>query len=93
MFLVEDEDQEEPKIFKNIQRLGLHRVAYHAITFPWVDEIVWILKDVDLENVYILNSRGDSIASFYLVILEKCYHLEKGTQNMDEELLNGFKHK
>jgi hypothetical protein len=33
-FLVEDEYQDEIKIFKNIQRLGLHRVVACATIFP-----------------------------------------------------------
>jgi hypothetical protein len=90
---VEAEDQDELQIFKNIQRSGLHRVASHVAVFPCVDAIVWILKHVDLENRYILNARGDPIASFQVVDLEKYYHLEKGTQKLDEELLSGFKHK
>jgi hypothetical protein len=47
--------------------------------FPCVDAISWILKDVELEKIYVLNSRGEAIALFQLGNLEKYYHLEKGT--------------
>jgi hypothetical protein len=68
-------------------------VAAHAAVFPCVDEITWILKHVDLDNIYILNTRGDPITSFQVTDLEKYYHLEKGTQKLDEELLIKFPHK
>jgi hypothetical protein len=31
---------------------------------PFVDSISWILKDVDLEKLYILNFGGEAIALF-----------------------------
>jgi hypothetical protein len=37
--------------------------------------------------------RGDPIVSFQAADLAKYYHLEKGTQSLDEELLNKFPHK
>jgi hypothetical protein len=40
---------------------------------------------------YICNSRGEHIASFYLEDLDKCYHLEKGTKNIEKELLGKFR--
>jgi hypothetical protein len=41
--------------------------------------------------MYICNARGDPIASFHPANLAKFYHLEKGTQKLDEEILSGFK--
>jgi hypothetical protein len=42
--------------------------------------------------MYICNARGEPITSFWLKDLAKCYHLEKGTKNLDNELLSEFKH-
>jgi hypothetical protein len=49
-FPMDVEDQDELKIFKNIQRSGLHRVVACATMFPCADAISWILKHVDLDN-------------------------------------------
>jgi hypothetical protein len=47
---------------------------------------------VDLGNRYICNARGEPIASFGPKDLAKCYHLEKGTKNLEKKLLGEFKH-
>jgi hypothetical protein len=60
--------------------------------FPCTDAIAWILKHVDLGNIYVCNSRRDPIASFWPKDLEKCYHLEKGTKKLENKLLVEFKH-
>jgi hypothetical protein len=39
------------------------------------------------EKIYILNTRGEPIEYFQPTDLEKCYHLEKGTRTLDEELI------
>jgi len=62
------------------------------VVFPYVDVVDRILKKIDLGKRYIFNTRGDPIVSFHPEDLAKCYHMEKGTLNMDNELLNGFKH-
>jgi len=49
-FPVEVEDWDEIKIFKNIYRSGLHRVAAYATIFPFADVISWILKHIYLDN-------------------------------------------
>jgi hypothetical protein len=45
---------------------------------------------VDLENMYVCNARGQPITSFHPTDLAKCYHLEKGTKKLDNELLGGL---
>jgi hypothetical protein len=47
---------------------------------------------VDLGNRYIFNARGEPIASFKSKDLAKCYHIEKGTKKLENELLGKFKH-
>jgi hypothetical protein len=63
-FSTDAKDQDELKIFKNIKRSGIFRVASHVVVFPYVDAIIWIIKHINLRNKYIFNARGDPIASF-----------------------------
>jgi hypothetical protein len=56
-FSTDVEDQDELKIFKNIRRSGIFRVAAHVVVFPCTDAITWILKNIDLGNIYVCNSR------------------------------------
>jgi hypothetical protein len=63
-FPTEVKDQDELKIFKNIQRSGIFRVTTHVVVFPCVDAISWIIKHDDLGNRCILNARGEPIESF-----------------------------
>jgi hypothetical protein len=57
-FPMEAKYHDELKVFKNIQRSGLHRLVAHAILFPYVERVSWILKKIDLDNQYILNAKG-----------------------------------
>jgi hypothetical protein len=61
--------------------------------FPCADTISWILKHIYLENYYILNYKGKTIISFQATDTTKYYHLEKGTQSLDDELINKFPQK
>jgi hypothetical protein len=92
-FPINVEEQDELRIFKNIRRSELHRVAAHPAVLPCADAIAWIIEHVDLQNRYILNARGEPIASFQASDLAKYYHLENGTQKLDVELLNKFPYK
>nr|ADE77593.1 unknown [Picea sitchensis] len=92
-FPINVEDQNQIRIFKNIWRSELHRVAAHPSVLPCADTIAWIIEHVDLQNRYILNTRGEPIASFQGSDLAKYYHLENGTQKLDDELLNKFPYK
>jgi hypothetical protein len=56
-FIIDAEDQDELRIFKNIRKYGIHRVAAHIAVFPCVDVIAWILKHIDLGNRYICNAQ------------------------------------
>jgi hypothetical protein len=89
---IDVEDQYELKVFKNIRRSGIFRVATHVFVFLCIDVITWVLKHVDLENRYVNNAMGQPIASFHPADLNKCYHLERGTKKLDSELLGVFKH-
>jgi hypothetical protein len=86
-FSTDVEDQDELKLFKNIRRSGIFRVASHIVFFLYVDFIGWIIKHVNLRKIYICNVRGDPIASFRPEDLEKCYHHDKGTKKLYIELL------
>jgi hypothetical protein len=86
------ENQDELKFLKNIRKSRIDIVVAHSTMFPCVDAIAWILKHGDLGNRYMYNARGDPIDSFQPADLVKCYHLEKGTWKLDNELLGGFKH-
>jgi hypothetical protein len=57
---------------------------------PCTESITWILKNVDLRNKYICNSRKEPISSFRHEYLEKCYHLDKRTNKLDNKLLDEF---
>jgi hypothetical protein len=52
-FITDAEDQDELRIFKNIRKYRIHRVATLIVVFPYVDVISWILKHMDLGNRYI----------------------------------------
>jgi hypothetical protein len=58
-FSVEAEEPDELKVFKNIKKSGIFRVASTPMVFPCVDSITWILKNIDVNNRYIYNSRKD----------------------------------
>jgi hypothetical protein len=60
------EDQDELKIFKNIRRYGIFRVVAHIFVFPCTDAITWILKNIDLGNIYVCNFRSEPITYFDL---------------------------
>jgi hypothetical protein len=62
-FSTDAKDQDELNIFNNFRRSIISRVATRAVVFPCVDTITWILKQVDLGNIYVCNSQGEPIAS------------------------------
>jgi hypothetical protein len=82
-FFIEAEELDELKVFKNIRKSGIFRVASHPVMFPCTDSITWILKNIDVNGRYICNARKDPIASFKPEYLEKCYHIEKGSKKLD----------
>jgi hypothetical protein len=86
------EDQDELKIFKNIRRYEIFRVAACAAVFPCTDSITWRLKHIYLRNIYVCNFRRDPITSFQPKDLEKCYHLKKGNNKLDKKILAEFEH-
>jgi hypothetical protein len=49
-FSTDVEDQDELKIFKNIRKYGIFRVASHPTVFPYADAITWILKNIDVNE-------------------------------------------
>jgi len=92
-FPVEVEDHNDLKIFGNIRRLGFHRVVSHAIIFPYAYPISWILKHIEIDKQYILNSKWQPITSFKETDLSKYYYLENRTWSSDDELLKKFTQK
>jgi len=90
-FLVDAEDEDKLKVFKNIRKSGIHRVATHATVFSCFNAISLTLKHVYLKNMYICNAKGTPIASFQLTDLAKIYNLEKGTKVLNDEFLGKFK--
>jgi hypothetical protein len=56
-FPVEFEDRDELNVFRNIWRLGLHRVTAQATVFHYADAILWILNHIDLENQHAINAK------------------------------------
>jgi hypothetical protein len=63
-FSTEVEEPYELKVFKNIRKSGIFRVAAHPMVFPCVDSITWILKNIDVKDRFVCNARKDPIASF-----------------------------
>jgi hypothetical protein len=41
-FTFDAEDKDEIKIFKNIRKYGIHRVAAHFVVFPCINVVSWI---------------------------------------------------
>jgi hypothetical protein len=87
-FSTEAEDPSELQAFRNIRKSGIFRVAAHPTVFPCADAISWILKNADVDNRYIFNTRKEPIASFRPDDLAKCYHLEAGNKKLDGQLLS-----
>jgi hypothetical protein len=58
------EDDSDLKIFKNIRKSKLHKVVAHATVFPYAEAISWIVRHVNLNTRYILNTRENLIAAF-----------------------------
>jgi hypothetical protein len=92
-FPIEVEDEDKLKVFKNTKKLGLHRVATHVVVFRCIDTISWIIRHVDLDNRYIIYSKGKPITSFHVSNLASYYYLERGSLLLDEELIKKFPHK
>jgi hypothetical protein len=80
------------KVFKNIRKSGIFRVASHLVVFPCADAITWILKNIDVNGRYICNDKKYPIASLRPEFLEKCYHIDKGTKMLDNKMLDEFEY-
>jgi hypothetical protein len=91
-YAIDAEDQDELRVFKNIRKSRIFKVAARAVVFPCVDAISWILKHIDLGNRHVCNARGEPITYFHPADLAKYYHLEKGMKKLDNNLLVEFKH-
>jgi hypothetical protein len=89
-FPVNVQEQDQLQIFSNIRKSKLHRVAARPPVLPCADAVSWIVEHVDLQNRYILNAIGEPIASFQGSNLAKYYHLKKGLQQLDGDLLTKF---
>jgi hypothetical protein len=63
------EDDPDLKMFRNIKRSKLYKVAAHTTVFPCAEAISWIVKHVDLETRFILNAKGHPITSFQASII------------------------
>jgi len=63
-FSTEAEDPRELHAFRNIRKSGIFRVAVHSTVFPCAEAISWILKNTDVDNMYIFNTRKESTTSF-----------------------------
>jgi hypothetical protein len=56
-FSVEAEDPDELQVFKNIRKSSIFRVATHPTIFPYADAITWILKNIDVNDRYMLQCK------------------------------------
>jgi hypothetical protein len=68
-------------------------VVAHAIVFPYVDTISWIIRHVDLKTLYILNAKGNPIVLFRVSNISQYYHFERGILALYDELIKKFPHK
>jgi hypothetical protein len=84
---IDIEDQDELRIFNNIRRSGIFRVASHVVVFHCDDVITWIMKNIYLRNKYVCNSRKEPIVLFQIKYLEKFYHLVKRIKKLEKNLL------
>jgi hypothetical protein len=89
-FLQGVEEDFDLKIFRNIRKLKLYKVAVHTTIFPCVESISWIVRHVKLYTKYILNSREHPITSFEASTIASRYHLDKGKRSMDENIIKKF---
>jgi hypothetical protein len=92
-FLVNVHDQDQLQIFNNIWKSKLHRLAACPPVLPCADAVSWIVEHVDLQNRCILTVIGEPIASFQGSDLASYYHLKKGLQQLDRDLLTKFPYK
>jgi hypothetical protein len=87
---IEVEDPDKLQVFKNITKSGIFRVVAHPTLFPCANSITWILKNIYVNEKNVCNTRKDSISSYKLEYLAKCYHIEKGIKRLDSKLLSEF---
>jgi hypothetical protein len=83
-FSIDIEDQDELRIFKNIKKSGIFRVASRTTIFPCAYSIIWILNIyiyIYMKDIYVCNTRKEPIASFQLEYLAIFYHIEKGIKS------------
>jgi hypothetical protein len=60
---VEAEDLDELREFRNINKSGIFKVEAHPTVFPFVDVILWILMNIEINSRYVCKERKEPIAS------------------------------
>jgi hypothetical protein len=86
------EDNPDLKTFRNIRRSKLYKFATHATMFACVEAISRIVKNVNMEITFILNSQGHPIISFQDSLISSCYHLEDVEKALQMKLVKNFPH-
>jgi len=85
LYAVSEEMKEcDKKTRVNIRRSNINQVAARMRIFPCVEFIRLMVKKSDLENRWILDHKGQPIASFQPSNLEKRYRFPEAEQYMDE---------
>jgi hypothetical protein len=91
-FSTKFKDPDELQVFKNIMKSSIFRVVAHPTILPCAYDISWIMKNTNLNNVHVYNSRKEPIASSRSENLAKCFHIEEGIKRLDSILLNKFEY-
>jgi hypothetical protein len=74
-------------MFKNIRRSKLYKFAENVAVFPYIEVISCIMKYVDMETIFIVNSKGHPITYFQASIIASRYHLEDEERSFDKKLI------
>jgi hypothetical protein len=67
-------------------------VVAHAVVFPCMEVISWIVKHSYLKSRYIINTKGQPVGAFQPLTMTSYYHLEEGENILDDNLVKNFLH-
>lgn len=59
-----EENLEDRRVYVNIHKPRLYRVACRYLTFPYVDMIQWIVSHTALEKIVLSNVNGTKFSTF-----------------------------
>jgi len=72
-----EEDLEDHRVYVNIHKFFLYRIACTYLAFPCVDMIHWIVSHTDPKKMVLISISGIEIATFRAQVFQQMYHFPK----------------